>query len=342
MFTNLKALSIPEGVVVKIADKLGNVIWSAVKEIINWVLKAIEADSTAIYNGGLGYKNGWRLNSSGNEVELAGSVITGYIPFKVGDIIRIKGVYWGPNSGTNNYFVYYRPNFGTRQWHINSGDNGDQTIKVTPTDSDGIATFDMTEFTGLDSYGGQGYFRIAATGNGEDMIVTINQEIEDVGPEEPEVPATYTNQVPISIDTDGSIYNGVGYIDKYRLSSSGALKSNTYSVATGFIPAKPGDTIRIGGLVWHTDNHAANYLCAYDADFNYIGATYRVASTYGTRIWDTRELVDGVAIIKLLSTVTNIAYIRVSTIGEHESTTTGTPTKQDGSKLIVTVNQEIV
>ena len=38
--------------------------------------------------------------------------------------------------------------------------------------------------------------------------------------------ANFTNQVPISTDTDGSIFNGVGYKDNVRLSSSGGISSS--------------------------------------------------------------------------------------------------------------------
>ena len=39
----------------------------------------------------------------------------------------------------------------------------------------------------------------------------------------------YTNQVPKSTDTNGSIYNGTGYKDNTRLSSSGGVSGVTPS-----------------------------------------------------------------------------------------------------------------
>lgn len=156
------------------------------------------------------------------------------------------------------------------------------------------------------------------------------------------VVSAYTNQVPLSIDTDGSIYQGIGYYNNYRLSSSGIIKNSGNSTVTGYIPARAGDTIFVGGILWATENHSSNYICAYDKDFNYIGAVYRIGGVYGTQIHETTELLEGnVSKIKLLDTVTNIAYIRVSTIGEHETTATGTPVNQDGKNLIVTINEEI-
>lgn len=62
----------------------------------------------------------------------------------------------------------------------------------------------------------------------------------------------YTNQIPISKDTDGSILNGVGYATATRISGSSGQTSAlananaaTPSFTTGFIPVKKGDVIRL-------------------------------------------------------------------------------------------------
>ena len=61
------------------------------------------------------------------------------------------------------------------------------------------------------------------------VIITATEKIT-------ETPVEPTNQIPISTDTDGSIYNGIGYkVDTY-LSSSGSISSKTDCVTTGFIP----------------------------------------------------------------------------------------------------------
>ena len=65
--------------------------------------------------------------------------------------------------------------------------------------------------------------------------------------------AAYTNQIPISTDTDGSIFNVVGYKQGYRLNSSGNVadaasgNASTDWFVTGFIPVKGGDVIRFSG-----------------------------------------------------------------------------------------------
>jgi hypothetical protein len=146
-------------------------------------------------------------------------------------------------------------------------------------------------------------------------------------------PLSYTNWVPTSIDTDGSVYNGCGYKEVLRLNSSGAVKDKTNSVVTGFIPAKGGDVIRIAGVNWAYSS-SANYICAYDAAFVHIGAGTSQGSVYSTRIWESMTAEGEMGIIKL-TPLDNIAYIRVSSAGDN--------TKQEkGDKMIVTINEEIV
>lgn len=152
--------------------------------------------------------------------------------------------------------------------------------------------------------------------------------------------AAYANRVPISIDTDGSVFNEVGYKSDLRLSSSGTTKDLKGSVVTGFIPAKAKDVIRVWNCNWGTVLTASNYLCAYDSNFNFIGA---VASTigvetltlakYGTNILSDYSVDETFNTTITLANVSNIAYIRVSSIGNIEIV--------DGSKMIITVNEEI-
>lgn len=65
---------------------------------------------------------------------------------------------------------------------------------------------------------------------------------------------SYTNQIPISTDTDGSVYNGVGYKTCYKLSSSGTLESYSGIEVTGFIPCANGDVIRLSGIAMSKDD----------------------------------------------------------------------------------------
>lgn len=66
----------------------GQVIWQ--RPVINMVAKSINADGTP-YNGGKGYKDGYRVRSGGAEATSGVGSCTGYIPVQGGDVVRISG-----------------------------------------------------------------------------------------------------------------------------------------------------------------------------------------------------------------------------------------------------------
>lgn len=80
--------------------------------------------------------------------------------------------------------------------------------------------------------------------------------------------ANFTNQVPISTDTDGSIFNGTGYKDNVRLSSSGGVSGTAQdgSVTTGFIPWKNTDIVRMKGAEWSADLSGHYYFTLYNSN----------------------------------------------------------------------------
>lgn len=89
----------------------------------------------------------------------------------------------------------------------------------------------------------------------------------------------YTNQIPLSTDTDGTIYNGTGYKTATRWSDSSAKPTNVTNVNattpaffTGLIPVKRGDRIRLLNC-W--------------IDSNQISADY---SPYGNQTWGLKVL----------------------------------------------------
>ena len=148
----------------------------------------------------------------------------------------------------------------------------------------------------------------------------------------------YINQIPLSIDTDGSVYNGTGYREGTRLNSSGAVKEITESYfdasvcTTGFIPCKMGDRIHLQGLVIDpADEQAGSYnVHVYDSGF----------AVAATSSWKNLSIeseittgVDGCVTLITLSEGTTLgaptcAYIRLSARGI------------DGES-VVTVNQAI-
>ena len=148
---------------------------------------------------------------------------------------------------------------------------------------------------------------------------------------------SYINRVKTSIDTDGSIYNGTGYIGRKRLSSSGVLKDADYASATGYISASSGAIVRIKGVDWNNTSYC--YVCAYNASFGFISAVNSNGEYGGGTVSRNGDLAT-----VTLNNNSNIAYVRVSAV--HSSadagyTSVAKPIEGPGSYLIVTINQEI-
>lgn len=157
---------------------------------------------------------------------------------------------------------------------------------------------------------------------------------------------TFTNQVPISTDTDGSIFNGVGYIENRRLSSSGGLSSSAQngSVTTGFIPFHgDGDVIRLKGVEWIIahENGKHYYFNFYDANkkfLNYMSTKSVSVGDYNHILTFTRDA-NGVETCVFnqdygtsnlfLNHVRTASYVRITARGK-------------GADMIVTINEEII
>lgn len=161
-------------------------------------------------------------------------------------------------------------------------------------------------------------------------------------PVEPEEPEEMVNQVPISTDTDGSIYNGTGYKDNARLSSSGGVSGTAQagSVVTGFIPYSQPSIVRIKGATWLGESAINSsthwYINFYKSDKSLIEALASSAysnGTFGDGI--TYDAATGVTTFDMsnmgeafMVRIASAAYFRINAKGS-------------GASLIVTVNQEI-
>ena len=157
---------------------------------------------------------------------------------------------------------------------------------------------------------------------------------------------TFTNQVPISTDTDGSIFNGTGYKENVRLSSSGGISSSAQngSVTTGFIPFYGDSTvIRMKGVQWinavaanggighfylmfyDSGKQKMEYLASYDLElYAHIATAVRDANgvetvTFNTEYGDTNTM---------LNAIRKASFIRITAYGK-------------GADMIVTINEEI-
>lgn len=154
---------------------------------------------------------------------------------------------------------------------------------------------------------------------------------------------SYINQIAISTDTDGSIFNGTGYAVGKRLNSSGVvanvanMSAPKAAVLTGFIPVKSGDVIRFKNCYIDTnqvssDTYGQNswgiswwFYDASKAKVSDVVWTAAPSNTSYTAVVGSDGLVRQVTI-----TNTNIRYVRITFA-----------TEGDASQAIITVNQEI-
>lgn len=182
-FSKIKKLSI-SGVELKELLINGVQVWKAGYK--NWVPYSVINDGKTIFNG-TGYQEGKRLSSSGALKDQTGSVVTGFIPAKRGDIIRMYGATWGTNvSNGYCYITYYDANFNLlysiNKHQEDTASNGvsnvsnrvDKNASSVLTDDNGVTTFNLVTTDNQEYL----YIRISATGSGAELIVTINESIE--------------------------------------------------------------------------------------------------------------------------------------------------------------------
>lgn len=171
---------------------------------------------------------------------------------------------------------------------------------------------------------------IVLTGKLEEGIYTLKYEMEDgtvlpIGNLDLSERPAYVNQIPISINETGSIYNGIGYKTGVRLSASSwtEKEANGYCL-TGFIPYKNGDKIRLKDIPFNvdTDEANANYIAFYDANFQKVCFTtpgWMFKAEEGNGVFANSEVLNG---------TDKASYFRISIKG-------------DLSNSIITINEPI-
>lgn len=327
--------------VITIEKVTGDVVITAVAELPlaykNLVPLSTNADGS-IYNKGTGYKEGYRLNSSGTETALPGAACSGYMPYKY-ETIRAWGTTNSSGSTTGFYVALYDASF--TKINVLAGStigtlepfNGKYLWTINPADVNATAQ----------SYLNQAFYIRVSMPNcaGADLIVTLNDDLEDPtdGENTSGGGATYTNWLPISTDENGNVFNGKGYETGKRFSSSGGTSDNSAYAITGFIPATKGDVIRLNSALWNstTTHYSYMQIKVYDASKTAVYTGYAsLANIISQGIAEYTTEADGTHVITLNSSNTTwasyydkTAYIRLSVMASACA---------DG---IITVNEEI-
>ena len=185
-FSQVKGVAIPEGNVIKI-ELNGTLLWKSGPK--NWVPESTDTDGSI--SNGKGYKDDARLSSSGgvSGSAQAGSVVTGFIPWKNTDVIRMKGAEWvGASEKYSGHF--YLNMYDANKKFIENGavpassyaaDAGVRAqLSATYDDTTGVTTFSIINPDGntgsiRNAAKSAAYVRINAYGKGADLIVAINE-----------------------------------------------------------------------------------------------------------------------------------------------------------------------
>jgi len=143
----------------------------------------------------------------------------------------------------------------------------------------------------------------------------------------------YTNQVPISTDENGNIYNGTGYKDGYRLDYSATEAALTGSILTGFIPVKAGDVVRFSGVYLGTSGGSENsfFFDTNKSNYSHRMTPYNWKEKTDVEQFEPYEYNDTTRTLSSFTVPndTSIAYVRFSLHGT------------TGADAIITVNEII-
>lgn len=128
-------------------------------------------------NGEAGYKTGYRLSmSAGTEKALDGYAVTGFIPAKAGDVLRVKNIAIAEDNNINIacYDANKQPiNGGTSTY----GTTLKNVFVDRGTQENGVYTGTLNGSAHLAMQGDLAFIRIGSTSITADSILTINQAI---------------------------------------------------------------------------------------------------------------------------------------------------------------------
>lgn len=178
-FQNLKKLTIG-GVELKQLFINGIQVWKSGYK--NWARFSTESDGKTIYNGGKGYKDGYRVRSGGAEGATERGSCSGFIPVEGSDVVRFSG--WDMSVAANenainvadSSFANIGQTTGLGYYGIfQSGYSAYTLEKSLVQEKTGI-----WKWVAPPAASGIAYIRVSGytMGDGSKMIVTINEEIE--------------------------------------------------------------------------------------------------------------------------------------------------------------------
>lgn len=204
------------------------------------------------------------------------------------ELTALAGTMWGTTDVTTRKRTY-TPYVGLRDYF--SGLGGTSTIRD--------ACLYWAYKAGIDIGLINSYRAAMSTGTPE----TLSYKRWDV---------SYTNQIPISTDSDGSVFNGVGFKTGYNLSGSGTLDEWSGIEVTGFIPCVKGDVVRLSGIAMSkndSDAGTVDRISFYDSNKAHLQTINVRQNSVGW--WDASYDSDG-NLVQFTNMNTTSAYMRLS------------------------------
>lgn len=172
-FTNLKQVSI-DGVELKRVYIGGVLVWDTLY-YTNQIKISTDA-SGAVYNG-----KGWKENTfvyTSGDAARTGYESTGFIPCKVGDVIRLKGITMTKGDAYCR-IVFFRSDKtrinhaqGNSTWYL------DTCFSGVKDSNNSYTQFTITSAKCSEMTSGTAFIRITANHIDNNSIITINQEIK--------------------------------------------------------------------------------------------------------------------------------------------------------------------
>ena len=130
------------------------------------------------FNNGQGWKDGYRLNSSGAEAPATGMQVTGFIEVSKGDTLYLKNLDINPTATGDyweyTYITFYNGSFGMVTSYKFNKTSSSSPHSHTTNASGYIDTINIKSNASSDIV----YMRISARGITNDSIITKNQPIE--------------------------------------------------------------------------------------------------------------------------------------------------------------------
>lgn len=125
----------------------------------------------------------------------------------------------------------------------------------------------------------------------------------------------FTNILPNAVDTDGTIFNKIGYVRSgYSINSNGAMVTDGSCGCTGYIPVKSGDTVYVHGINVGTGNAASLFVLT-DGSFNKLSSYISNNSDFQTNGWFMKytALDNGFKlVVDPNNNLSTVAYLRFS------------------------------